>query len=83
MTKVIVYTQPTCAPCHAETAWMREEGVAFEDRNIRENRDWLMELVDLGSQGTPTTVIESDGLREVIIGFDRVRLRRALQLDGR
>jgi hypothetical protein len=62
---------------------MREEGVAFEDRNIRENRDWLMELVDLGSQGTPTTVIESDGLREVIIGFDRVRLRRALQLDGR
>ena len=81
MTKVIVYSQPTCAPCHAEKAWMREQGIAFEDRNIRDNAAWLRELIALGSQGTPTTLIEADGERQVIIGFDRARLSRALELD--
>jgi hypothetical protein len=45
------------------------------------NRAWIQELIDLGSQGTPTTVVEGDdGAREVIVGFDRKRLAKALGL---
>ena len=53
----------------------------FEDRDIGENRAWVSELIELGSQGTPTTVIEDEGAeRQVIIGFDRQRLSKALNL---
>jgi hypothetical protein len=35
-------------------------------------------LIDLGSRGTPTTVIEREGNRQVIIGFDPGKLSKAL-----
>lgn len=79
MAKVIVYSQPTCAPCHAEKAWLREHGIEFEDRNIRQRSEWLDELVALGSQSTPTTVIDSDDGRQVVIGYNRGRLTQALR----
>jgi hypothetical protein len=50
--------------------------VAFEERDIRKNPAWIDELLGLGSRSTPTTVIEQDGRRDVIIGFDRARLGR-------
>lgn len=82
MTKVIVYSQPTCAPCRAEKAWMAEHGIEFEDRNIRQQPEWLDELVALGSQSTPTTVIEDNDGKQVVIGFNRGRLMQALHKDG-
>lgn len=77
---VIVYSQPTCPPCRAEKAWFESQGVAFEDRDVTADPRWLQELVALGSQSTPTTVVESDGSREVVIGFDRTRLRALLRV---
>ena len=38
----------------------------------------VYELVGLGSHSAPTTVVESDAGRDVLIGFDRRRLRRWL-----
>lgn len=78
MAKVIVYSQPTCGPCNAEKAWFDAEGIAYEDRNVHASQDWLRELVALGSQSTPTTVVESEDGRDVVIGFDRNRLRALL-----
>lgn len=41
----------------------------------------MEELVELGSQGTPTTIIERDGGdRKVLIGFDIPKLTRELGL---
>lgn len=78
MAKVIVYSQPTCPPCKAEKAWFDEQGIAYEDRNVHASEDWLRELVALGSQSTPTTVVESEAGRDVVIGFDRTRLKALL-----
>ncbi len=41
----------------------------------------MEELVQLGSRGTPTTVIESDGQeRQVLIGFEPQKLAKALNV---
>ena len=74
MKHVVVYTQPGCGACQAEKAWLNEKGVAFEERNIRENSAWMQELVELGSRGTPTTVIGEPGDNQVLIGFDSTKL---------
>ena len=82
MKHIIVYTQPGCGACQAEKAWLNEKGVAFEERNIRENSVWLQELVELGSRGTPTTVIrEGEGEEnQVLIGFDSKKLSLNLNI---
>jgi glutaredoxin len=78
---VVVYTQPGCGPCYAEKAWLAEEGIAFEERDIRQNRDWLGELGRLGARGTPTTVVSGeDGRERVVVGFDQRRLRQLLRV---
>ncbi|QIN80635.1 glutaredoxin family protein [Rubrobacter marinus] len=55
---------------------MSQSGVAFTEKNIAEDQSFLDELVGLGAQATPTTVIDG----EVIIGFDRRALKEKLGL---
>ena len=72
--KTIVYTQPGCPPCHRETTFLAHKGVEFEEKNIREDLDAMQEMFRLGSQATPTTVIDG----EIIIGFDPKRISASL-----
>lgn len=77
--QVIVYTQPTCAPCQEEKNWLTAQGFAYEDRNIRENDTYFREAVELGASQTPVTlVIHENGERSVIHGFDKEALQQAL-----
>lgn len=50
--------------------------IEFEIKDIRDNPAFVQELVDLGSQSTPTLVIEE----EVVIGFDPEKLEKLLNL---
>ena len=49
----------------------------FTERNIAEDEGAFDELERLGTMTTPVTVVGGD---EVIVGFDRERLSRALGL---
>lgn len=74
MAKVIVYSQPTCPTCKAGKEWLTSLGVEFEDRNVRENPAWMNELFRLGSESTPTIVVNAPDGPKVVIGFDRKKL---------
>jgi glutaredoxin len=72
--KTIVYTQPRSPPCHHETTFLAQKGVEFEEKNVREDLDAMQEMVRMGSQATPRTVIDG----EIIIGFDLKRISASL-----
>jgi glutaredoxin len=72
--KTIVYTQLGCPPCHHETTFLAQKGVEFEEKNVREDLDAMQEMVRMGSQATPRTVIDG----EIIIGFDLKRISASL-----
>ncbi len=55
-------------------AWLSQQGVPFEARDVIENTDWLDELMELGGRATPVTLITWSGGREVVLGFDREKL---------
>jgi glutaredoxin len=78
MKKVIIYTQPTCPPCHAEKLWLKENGIEFEDRDIRQKDQYLQELIGLGASATPATVIKDESGEEVVMGFDQEKLAELL-----
>ena len=67
---VKVYTTDTCVFCHAETAWLDELGVKYEEIDIRDS--------GLDIAAVPTT--EIDG--ELIVGFNRPAIKRALKKAG-
>ena len=71
---MIIYTQETCPPCHAEKLWFKENGIEFEERDVRKNDQYLYELIELGAAATPATIIKYEDREEVILGFDQTKL---------
>jgi glutaredoxin len=71
MKKVTIYSQETCPPCHAEKLWFKENGIEFEEKDIRKNEQYLQELIQLGASATPVTIIKDGDNEEFILGFDQ------------
>lgn len=46
------------------------------DKNIREDQEAMQELVGLGYQSTPVTLIDG----EAIVGFDQAKIEKLLGL---
>jgi glutaredoxin-like YruB-family protein len=73
--KIVLYTQPDCAPCQWLREFLEERGVAFEERNITMDATAMRELtVKYKSHSTPTLVVGD----EVLIGFDAERIEKIL-----
>jgi hypothetical protein len=51
-----------------------QNSVWFTEKNIRTDLDAVQEMVEINSQSTSTTVIDS----EVIIGFDKQKISERL-----
>lgn len=72
---VILYSADWCAFCRAAKDYFTKQGIAFEERNVEHNPQFMQESVEKsGQMGIP--VIDIDG--EIIIGFDRPRIDAAL-----
>lgn len=68
--RVILYHQPGCPPCQWVMDFLTNHRISYESKDVREDSAALKELVALGSQSTPTLVIDG----EVLIGFEPDRI---------
>lgn len=67
---ITVYTLPTCQNCHFLMEWLDKQGVEYTELNAKKNPDI-----------TTTPTIDIAGER--IIGFDRLKIKRALKKYGK
>lgn len=75
--KIRVYYTPFCFYCKLLKEFLKENNVEYEDLNVQENREAALEMIEkTGQTGVP--VIEIDG--KIIIGFDKEKLKEALNL---
>ncbi len=75
VSKVKVYSTPTCPYCFMAKDFLKENGVQFEDINVAENHAAAHEMIEKsGQMGVP--VIEING--KMIVGFDRDAIKKAL-----
>ena len=77
--KVVLFSQPGCLSCELLKVYLEAREIAFEEHNIStdlEARRIMMEEHD--SAETPTLIIVSDTVQEVVVGFDPVRLDQLL-----
>lgn len=77
MSKVTIYTTPTCAFCHALKQWLEQKQIEFEEVDVFQNQQAAQEMVQkTGQMGVPVTIIDDD---RYIVGFDRDKLEEALK----
>lgn len=60
MPDVTIYTQPNCAPCRRVKDWFNDKGVEYVERDVTRDPDALVELANLGFQGTPVVKTPTD-----------------------
>jgi glutaredoxin-like protein NrdH len=53
MKNVIIYTADGCKFCEEAKAMLLTNNISFEERNIRQNKQYLQEAKDLGNRFLP------------------------------
>lgn len=77
MSKVTIYTTPTCVYCKMTKAFFREKNVAYEEKDVSTDAAARDEMIAKSNQmGVP--VIDVDG--ELTVGFDKERLSKMLNI---
>jgi glutaredoxin len=77
--RVLFFTQPGCLSCELMRVFLEAKEIAFEERDIAADSEARRAMMEQhGSHETPTLVIFSGEVQEVVIGFDPVRLDQLL-----
>jgi glutaredoxin len=75
MKDVIVYTSNTCTYCGQAKEYLQENGVTYEERNIKEPT-FRKELMGMGFMSVPVIKIGE----ETVLGFDKEKIDSLLEL---
>ena len=74
---VKVYSTPTCPWCIRTKQFLKDNNINFEDIDVSSNQQAAQEMIQKsGQMGVP--VLDIDG--QIIVGFDKERLKDALGL---
>ena len=77
MTKVKIYTTPSCVYCKMAKDFFRENNVAYEEFDVASDAEKRQEMIEKsGQMGVP--VIDIGG--ELITGFDKAKLKKLLSI---
>ena len=78
MAEIIVYSSNMCGACEMVKEFLRLRGREFTERNVSVDLQGRQELLDLGFDATPVTVIGDT----VVDGFDVDEIDAALASAG-
>jgi glutaredoxin 3 len=75
MSKVLLFSTPTCSWCRRAKRYFKDRGVPFKEINIERDLDAARDIVrKTGQTGMPVIKIGS----KWIVGFDRERIEKEL-----
>lgn len=75
MTKVKVYSTPTCHWCVRLKEFLKEKGVDFEEVDLSVDQEAAKEMIEKSGQMS-VPQIEING--KIIVGFDKKKIEEAL-----
>jgi glutaredoxin 3 len=58
--------------------FLSQKGIEFVEKNVRADKAALKELIDMGYQSTPVTIIDG----QAVIGFDQIKLLELIGLQN-
>jgi len=75
--KIKVYSTPTCPFCVRTKQFLKENNIDFEDIDVSANQEKVQEMVQKSGQMS-VPVLDIEG--EIIVGFDKEKISKALGL---
>jgi glutaredoxin len=73
--KIIVYTTDWCPVCKRAKAWMKAQGIAYEERDVEGSREYGRAMRAINPRGSvPTFDVDGD----ILIGFNENGLVEAM-----
>jgi len=75
--KVKIYSTPTCPFCIMTKKFLKDNNIDFEDIDVSTDQAKAQEMIKKSGQ-MAVPVIDIDG--EIIVGFDKEKIRKALGL---
>jgi len=73
--KVRIYSTPTCPYCIRVKQFLKDNNVMFEDVDVSSDEQAAEEMIaKSGQMGVPVIAVDD----EIIVGFDKERIVRAL-----
>ena len=77
MSKVLIYSTPTCTYCNMAKDFFKKNSVAYTEYNVGSDAGKRAEMVEKsGQMGVP--VIDIDG--QVVVGFDQKTITSLLKI---
>lgn len=77
--RILMFTQRGCLSCELMRVFLEAREIKFEEHDVTADPDTRRTMIEqYESEETPTLVILGDNTREVVIGFDPVRLDQLL-----
>lgn len=77
MTRVVLYSTPTCAHCHWARDFFQENAISYQEVDVSRDDKAREEMINRSRQ-MEVPVIEVNG--EMIVGFDEVVVARKVGL---
>jgi glutaredoxin-like YruB-family protein len=76
--KVKVYSTQWCPWCTKVKDWLKENKVKFEEKNVGEDQEAAVEMIEkTGQRGVPVTIYTDDkGKEHVIVGYNVPELEK-------
>lgn len=82
MTKVKIYSTPTCPYCEMAKEFFKENNIEYENIDVSKDKKAAEEMVEKTDQmSVPVIIIEKGGKEKIIIGFDKEKLLKILELN--
>ena len=71
MSKITIYSTPTCHFCHIAKDFFTSKGIVYEDFNVSSDLAKRKEMVDKsGQMGVPVILIDG----QLIVGFNKPKI---------
>ena len=58
--------------------FLSQKGVEFVEKNVRADKAALKELIDMGYQSTPVTIVDG----EAVVGFDQIKIMELIGIEA-
>ncbi len=77
MTKVTIYSTPSCPWCIKTKEFLKKNKISFKDVDVSSDAKAAKKMVEIsGQNGVP--VIDIDG--EIVVGFNEEKLKKLLKI---
>lgn len=55
---VVVYSKPNCMQCQFTKKYLENKGIPFEEKDVEQNTEAILEVKDLGFSSLPVVIAE-------------------------